>query len=368
MSIIFFIIVLAVLILSHEFGHFIVAKKSGIRVDEFGIGFPPRAWGKKIGETIYSINWLPFGGFVRIFGENNEEVATDEERKRSFISKPKIVQAAVIAAGIIFNLILAWIIFSIVLTMGIPASTSFVPAEKLESLELTVVGVAPDSPADKAGIEALDAIVYLRSSRDQITTNLTPELLQEFVRAHSQGPITFGYKKAGGEGILETQIIPQVGIYNDSPAIGVSMDLVGIFKVNILRAPYEGLLLTSRLTVATLKGYAVIIRDIFIGQGREVLGVISGPVGIAGLVGDAASHGAGSALILTAIISISLAIINLIPFPALDGGRLLFLIIEAIKGSPIKPKVAMITNSVGFILLILLLLIVTYSDIAKLIH
>src|SRR3990172_11601404 len=103
MAILVFIIILSILVILHELGHFLMAKRAGIRVDEFGIGFPPRIWGKKIGETIYSINWLPFGGFVRIFGENNEEVATDEERKRSFVSKPKLIQAAVIAAGIIFN-------------------------------------------------------------------------------------------------------------------------------------------------------------------------------------------------------------------------------------------------------------------------
>ena len=146
------------------------------------------------------------------------------------------------------------------------------------------------------------------------------------------------------------------------------MDLIGIYQTNILRAPLEGLILTSRLTVETIKGYASIIIELFKGEGREVLKAVSGPVGIWQLVKDAiAEGGMVSLLVLTAFISLSLAVINLIPFPALDGGRLLFLLIEAIKRSPIKPKVTLITNSIGFILLIILLLVVTASDILKLI-
>ncbi|HEY4506288.1 MAG TPA: M50 family metallopeptidase [Candidatus Paceibacterota bacterium] len=366
MGVIVLIIVLAVLILSHEFGHFIVAKKSGIRVDEFGIGFPPRIWGKKIGETIYSINWLPFGGFVRIFGENNEEVATDEERKRSFVSKPKLIQAAVIAAGIIFNLILAWILFSFVLTLGMPASSSFVPVEKLHSLELMVAGVTPNSPAEKAGLLRGDRIAYLETGETKVHEP-TPEALKDFISAHSNEEITFGYKRDNNE-VAEARARPEIGISPDGPAVGISMDLIGIYQTNILRAPLEGLILTSRLTVETIKGYASIIIELFKGEGREVLKAVSGPVGIWQLVKDAiAEGGMVSLLVLTAFISLSLAVINLIPFPALDGGRLLFLLIEAIKRSPIKPKVTLITNSIGFILLIILLLVVTASDILKLI-
>ncbi len=359
-TVVIFILILLILVLSHELGHFIVAKRARIRVDEFGFGFPPRILGKKIGGTLYSINWLPFGGFVKIFGEDNETPMSLEEEKVSFARKPKLIQAMVLIAGVVFNLILAWLIFIGLLATGMPASSTIVPLEKLQNPKLTIVDVATDSPALKAGLKDNDQIIQVIAGDEELT-RLTPEGLRDFILQHGKENLTVVTTNG------QTTLSPALGVYGNEPAIGVALDLVGTYRVSWYRAPIESTVFTARLTWLTMEGYYTMIKNLVVGRGGEVLAAVSGPVGIAGLIGQARSLGAIYVFVLAAIISISLAILNLMPFPALDGGRLLFLIIEAIKGSPIKPKVALIANFTGFALLILLLLIVTYNDILRLI-
>ncbi len=255
MSIIIFLIILAVLVLVHEFGHFIVAKKSGIRVDEFGLGFPPRILGRKFGGTLYSLNAIPFGGFVKIFGEDSHDVEVAEgDKSRSFQYKPKGIQALVLVAGVTFNLIFAWL------------------------------------------------VIFLRF-------------------------------------IIETPKMP----------IGA---LVDSFRI------------TGFLIVETAIGLSKFLYNAITLQAD--LSQVSGPIGIVSIVSDASSQGFISIISLMALISINLALINLIPFPALDGGRLLFVAIEAIIRRPISPKFVTVTNTVGFALLIILMIVVTTHDIFNL--
>ena len=366
MSIILFIIILAILILAHEFGHFIVAKKSGIRVDEFGIGFPPKLYGKKFGETEYTINAIPFGGFVKIFGEDpNSESMTGPESSRSFVNQPKIIQIAVLCAGVFFNLLLAWILITSSLLIGSAfSSTSPHPnGQWVEKPVLTIVEVVKDSPADKAGIRAGDTITsFSNAFKQDSVKNATPEIFQSFIADYPKEPISISIER--GNKAQRVAVIPKEGIVSGRPAIGIAMDMVGTMKLPLHLAIYEGGKLTLLYTKETFKGIFGLISASF--QGKADMAQVSGPVGIVKIVGEASHLGFDRLLALTAIISINLAVVNILPIPALDGGRVFFVLIETVKRSPIKPKFANTVNAIGFFVLLALILIVTFSDVWKL--
>lgn len=354
-----------VLVLVHEFGHFFTAKKFGIRVDEFGFGFPPKIFGKKFGETEYSLNLLPIGGFVKIFGENpNEENMNGPDADRSFINKPKWQQAIVLFAGVFMNFILAWILFSIGFMSGLPASVgSEVKGYELKNVNLVVVSVAPESPAEIAGLKSGDKIISIKSADDSVD-EINPDTMKSFVVSHSKEEIEIGYKRGKNENIFLAKVVPVLDSKDGEARIGIAMDQIGTAKLPILTAFKEGLSLTWFVTKGTVVGlYKLISEGI---QGRGSFDSITGPVGMVGIVGDAYQFGFVYLLSFAALISVNLAIINLLPFPALDGGRLFFLLIEKIKGSRINPKFANTANMIGFGLLILLMLVVTFNDIIKL--
>lgn len=352
MSIVIFIIILAVLIFAHELGHFLFAKIFRIRVDEFALGFPPTLLSKKIGETRYALNLIPFGGYVKIHGENpSEEPEADSER--SMINKPKYIQALVLIAGILFNIILAWVLISISLASGLPtAIQGTVNPKYVQNVHVVIADVIPNSPAEQAGIKKGDALIG----------NTTVEEVQNTIRG-SEGNMIQIIAVRNNQ-TMTFYATPEKETSDAPYTIGIAMSEIGLYKVPWYIAPYEGL----KLTLSS-------IRDIFLGlmnfifnifRGQADFSQVTGPVGIVGLVGEASSFGFIYLLGFTALISLNLAIINLMPFPALDGGRLLFVLIEAIKRSPIRPRIANTVNSIGFAILILLMLIVTYKDIAKL--
>lgn len=362
MSIILFIIILAALILVHELGHFIAAKRAGVRVDEFGLGFPPRLWKKKIGETVYSVNAFPIGGFVKIFGEDpSEESLKGKDSARSLTHKPRYVQAWIVSAGIVFNLLFAWVLISVGFMVGLPYSVDdSAYGTRVQNPSLTITQVLPLSPAQKAGLKGGDIIVSLSSGVDSLTNPRT-ETTQKFIASHEDVRLTY---LRGAE--TKTIIVRgKEGVVDGRRAIGISMDIVGFLKLPVHEAFFVGLSTTARMTYAMAVGILDFFKNIFVG--RADFKDISGPVGIVGIVSDASTLGFIHLLSLTAIISINLAIINLLPFPALDGGRLFFLLIETIKRSPIKPEIANITNGIGFLILIAVMVAVTFHDIAKLI-
>ncbi|PIT91080.1 hypothetical protein COU17_02210 [Candidatus Kaiserbacteria bacterium CG10_big_fil_rev_8_21_14_0_10_49_17] len=365
MTIITFIIVLLVLILVHEFGHFITAKRSGARVDEFGIGFPPKVVGIRRGETLYSLNLIPFGGFVRIFGEDPTQVADDDpDRHRAISNLPKKKQALILVAGVAMNVLLAWVLYIAVLAIGVPAVLEPENQAYVHNEALTVGYVVPDSPAEQVGIEAQDII----SSIETETASLyTPdgEGVSAFIQAHADEELRIVLMRDGEEKTVTVRAESWLIEGEETPAIGISMALVGTLRYPIHRAVIEG----TKETFSTLYRVAVGIGGFIYDALRfqADLSSVAGPVGIVSLVGVAASSGFTSLLLFTALISLHLAVINVIPFPALDGGRLLFLGIESVKGSKIKPAIAQWANLIGFALLILLMVAVTYNDILRLI-
>ncbi len=364
MNILIFLIILLVLIVSHEFGHFIVAKKSGIRVDEFAFGFPPKIFGIKKGETTYSLNALPVGGYVKIFGENpTEESISGPDSKRSFVNKPWYIQAAVLLAGVTMNFLVAWLLFSVGFMSGLPTSLGAEPAGTvITNQSLTITSILKDSPAEKAGLKIGDKLKEFKTTTD-VTETPSATSVQYFVRKHGTEPITVSFER--GPDALTAIVTPKNGLVDNAPGIGISMDTIGTLKLSVPQAVWQGLTLSAHLFVATVVGFYTLLHDAFLGHGS--IAGITGPVGIVGVVGDAAHFGFIYLLSFTALISINLAVINLVPFPALDGGRLLFLLIEKIKGSRINPAVANMVNLIGFGLLMLLMAIITYHDIIKLI-
>lgn len=361
MSVLIFLLVLFVLVLVHEWGHYITAKLTGMRVDEFGIGFPPKLFGVKKGETEYTFNALPIGGFVKILGE--DEVVDGPDRERSFGGKNKWAQALVLVAGVTMNILFAWLLFTIAFAHGVDEGVE--EAKASESARLVVSSVVSGSPASDA--ELPPGITVSAVSRGSETlTSLTPSGFSEFVSRGGEEPIQIAYTK--GEELLIANVVPKVGIIQadpERPAVGVALTLVDTIQYPLHLAVKEGFFYTIESTVAITSGIFTLIHDAVVGQAD--LSQVTGPVGIVGMVGDASAYGISALLMFTAFISLNLAVINLLPFPALDGGRLLFVCIEAVTRRPMPVKATQVANTVGFALLILLMVVVTWNDISKLI-
>lgn len=335
-----FIVILLALVLSHEFGHFFSARKFGIKVEEFGFGIPPRIlslWRDKKG-TLYSLNFLPFGGFVKIFGEEDD-----------FGGKQIWVRALVLASGVLANILLAYFLFIIISGVGVPQATF----EKDAGAEITVLGVAPASPAENVGIRA----------GDQITGFGKIEDFQDFVKRNSGQNITVGLRRGKEE--LKITALARANPPEGEGALGIALGYVRIEKSLWYRAPVDGARLTRQALQGTILGFWEIIKNLI---KKEPIGAeVAGPVGIFNITSSAVSLGLNTILMLAAILSVNLAVINVLPFPGLDGGRLFFLLIEAVRGKRISPKVSAWAHSLGLALLIALMLAITYHDIAKLV-
>jgi regulator of sigma E protease len=361
MSILIFIVMLVVLIVGHEFGHLIAAKLSGMKVPEFGIGFPPKLWGKKIGDTEYSVNALPFGGFVKIVGEDATEASNDPA---AFSNRPKILQAFTLFAGPFSNVILGFIFFSIAFMSGIPtALESSEYAGRLTNERIVIAEVLPGSPADKAGIHAGDRVISITAN--DITTPIErPEAIAGLI-AEANGAVRMTVLRDNKQ--VELTATPEKGLISEEPdrqALGIASALVGTLQLSFFEAVAKGFSETVEKTQAIVVGMGQLI-GAAVTLTADVKN-IAGPVGIASLAGDAASFGFGSILSFAALISLNLAVLNLLPFPALDGGRLAFLLVETIIRRPIPTQITNTVNTVGFAILILLMLAVTAHDIFKL--
>ncbi len=365
MTILFFILILIVLILVHEFGHFSVAKMFGIKVHEFGIFFPPRLFAKKFGETEYSFNLLPFGGFVKIFGENYDEGKDDP---RSFVNKSRWKQVSVLLAGIVFNLIFAWLALSVGYVVGLPTATEHNGFGYVQGAAPTVVATIPGSPAEKAGLLVGDRIEKLETGHDSIdirtlNTSAQADVATNFIIAHPDESIVITYVRDDAEMIALAKA--QEGIVDGRKAIGLQLEDVGTLRLPPHLALAQGAMLAWDITQNTATGLAGFLKQIVTGHAN--FGEVAGPIGITVFGAAAIKSGFGAAVTLAALISINLAIINLIPIPGLDGGRVFIVLVEGIRGKPISQKLMLNLTLAGFALLILLMLVVSYHDIAKLI-
>src|SRR3989338_179319 len=361
-TLLIFLIVIAALVLSHEFGHFIVAKWKGMRVDEFGFGFPPRLFGKQYGETTYTFNLLPFGGFVKIWGEDDMEGASDP---RNFAARNAWERFLVPVAGVGMNFVLAYVLFTFGHAIGIPSVVG--AGEGARDAMVRVVDVVPGSPAAEAGVKAGDSILELIPSSDTESSwhsrNLNVseiEQVQDFVKMHAGVEITMVVER-----VHEKLLLP-ITLRNEAPPgeglLGIAMAKVGIVRTPWYRAPWEGLLTTISTTKFVAEGLAFFFANIF---SSDVINSVAGPVGIAKVAGEANALGFIYLLQLVAVLSINLAILNILPIPALDGGRVLFLIIEKLRGKPVGVHISQFAHTAGFLVLIFLMLVVTYFDLTR---
>ena len=366
LSILLFILVLIVLILVHEFGHFNVAKMFGIRVDEFGIFFPPKLFGIKWGETEYTFNSIPVGGFVKIFGETVDDESDPSVAKnpRSFVHKPRLVQAAVIVAGIICNILFAWIVLSAGYVIGMQSAVDHVGVGTVKDAKVTILDVLPKSPADTVGLKMNDIITSLQTATDILPQGATSDETRAFIAAHDSQSIILTVNRNGTSKTFLAK--PADGIVAGHKALGVELEDVGILKLNPALALVQGAIVTKEMTIQTAVGLGTFLSTIV--HGTANYSSVAGPIGIVKIGSAAINSGIIETIFIAALISINLAIINVIPIPGLDGGRLLFIIIEGVRGKPISEKVATRITIVGFGLLILLMLVVSYHDIIRLVY
>lgn len=356
LTIITFIIALGILILMHELGHFIAAKKTGVKVEEFAFGFPPRIWSKKRGETTYVINAIPIGGYVKMLGEL--EKSSD---RRAFENQNRWRRFVISVAGVTANLILAWLILTLGFIIGMAplvSSPDAIPGKKI-STEVVIAEVIKDSPAEKAGF-AQGAYISSATTKDGTINFTSISQFSSFTASHRGEKVVFNYK------IDDQTYDKEVTLSKDKEAsLGVLGIEHSIVRVPWYRAPYVALRETYKITELTV----IFLKDFFVklfSTGKVAEGV-GGPVAIYVMTGAVVKIGIMAILQFIALLSINLALINILPFPALDGGRILFIILESIARKKIvKEKVEQIIHTIGFALLIVLIVLITYKDIANL--
>ncbi len=365
LTIIVFILILGVLIFAHELGHFVSAKKAGIKVEEFGFGFPPRIFGFKKGETTYSLNAIPLGGFVKIFGEDRPSPeATDDKPSQSkfaFYNKPIWQRALILVMGVVMNLVVAVILLSVVHMLGVPTFVEQGQETNYRNIQIQIVETAKNSPAENAGIKAGDSIVSLTFGSEKIEIKEIEDV-QKFIAFHSGQEISMEIKR--GNDLIIKNLTPRIDPPKEEGALGIAMSKTGLVSYPWYTAILKGFETTGKLAVTMITMFWLLIKTLLF-QGK-MIGEIAGPVGIAMLTSQVVHLGWVYVLQFAAILSINLAIINILPFPALDGGRLLFLLIEKMKGKPVKFKTERVAHALGFAILIGLMVIITLRDVIKL--
>jgi regulator of sigma E protease len=425
LTIVTFIIVLSVLVFVHELGHFFVARKFSVKAEEFGLGFPPRIFGlqvwrerrlKKIAEseniemelkatpladgseiiketiidekreidevcwvrkfrfirgsreigqdeqkygTVYSINWLPLGGFVKIKGENDPSADSGQEEDRdSFAFRPIWQRALILSAGVAMNVILAMVLLAVGFMAGLPQAldNNLDARAQVSDKKIQIVQVMKNTPAESAGLQIGDAIISIDNN-----SFLNYQELQNYVASNIGHKLSYKIKR--GQALTEAQIVPELMKETAKGGIGIAITETGIVSYPWYLAIGQGIKTTLILIWAIIMAFYELIKGLIFGQG--VIADLAGPVGIATLTGQVARLGFIYLLQFTALLSINLAVINFFPFPALDGGRVLFLIIEKIKRAPVKREVEVAIHNIGFALLMILVLLVTFRDVSR---
>lgn len=375
LTIIAFIIILGILVLVHELGHFIAARIFKTDVEEFGMGFPPRAigtyktkdgqrkwiFGKKLKSedapnTIYSLNWFPLGGFVKIKGEDTSQL----KEQGTFGSKKLWQRAVILVSGVSMNAIFCILLLSIGFGFGIPSVLDdqvLDQATSVKDIKIQIVSISKDSPAQEVGLQAGDAITAIDGEPVHTT-----EFLQNYVYSHEGRTIVLEIYRGSSRKIIEA--VPRVLDDSDNHSIlGIGTIKTGIVTYPWYQSLWHGIKATYNLLIALLIAFGTLIKNII--STGEVAAELAGPVGIAVLTGQVVSMGIVYVLQFAALLSLNLAIINILPIPALDGGRVLFLIIEKIKGSAVNQKIEALVHNIGFAVLMILIVLVTYRDLTR---
>lgn len=345
------------LVVLHELGHFILAKKFGVRVDEFGIGYPPRLFGKKIGETIYSLNLLPFGAFVRIYGEEDEGQGQD-----SFNQKKLWQRALIIGGGVISFWLISIVLLTIVMFMGAPSVISDQELGSFREDKVQIAAIAANSPAAEVGLKVGDIITGAKNLSGQEVNFDKVEQIQNFTK-NNEGRKIFLIIKRGSE-VFDVFLIPRVSPPEGEGAMGVALVRTALKSYPWWQAPAKGVTGTFNLTLMVINGWAQAIKNITQGQPSGVQ--VMGPVGIFSFMSQVGELGASYFLQFIALISVYIALFNALPIPSFDGGKLLFLAIEAVRKKPVPVKIEQNITLTFFGILILLMVWVTIKDVSRL--
>ncbi len=361
-TILVFLLILSILVLIHEAGHFFVAKFFNIKVEEFGFGLPPRAFGIKRGETVYSINWLPIGGFVKLYGEDEagsgkvsfsqkEKETKPKDADRAFYSRPVWQRATVVFAGVFMNFVLAVTIVSILFSViGVPIPGKDVKVDRLIN----------GAPAQKAGLRTGEIIVSINSIKIE-----SPEELVAYTKKHLGEKLTLEIKDQNAN-IRKVEVTPRKDYPSDQGPMGVAISSSVITKkYPIWEAPFVGTKEVLNQSVLIGKGLFTVVSQL-VTQG-SVPKDIAGPVGIAQLTGTVVGIGLPAVLSFVALLSLNLAIINILPIPALDGGRLFFILIEGFTGRKVSPRIENYAHTIGMAVLLGLIALITIHDLIRII-
>ena len=380
---IIFILILLVLVLIHEAGHFFAAKISGVKVDEFAFGFPPKLFSIKKGETNYIFNALPLGGYVKIFGENGDD-KDSKNNNRNFSNKNPFIKIFILAAGVVMNFILAYFLISlsVYINKAVPLDNlspqdyqKYLSENKIGDKSFVIEDISKNSPAEKSGLVVGDEIenIFINKNnkdnssdfdlkKDDLNQNIT-SVLSRKINESDTDSLVFTIKNKDGK-INDIKVSP---VENDSlnkKLIGLSISSFIDVKLSAFDSLKIGFEKTINFTSETLKGFGDLFKNLF--TKGQISKDVSGPVGLINAVSQAKSLGIEYIILLAAVLSISLGVFNILPFPALDGGRILFVIIETITKRKISEKWQNILNTAGFAFLILLMVIITIKDIMKL--
>lgn len=345
---------IAVLIILHELGHFFAAKKFGVKVEEFGFGLPPRVWGRKFGETLYSINALPFGGFVRMEGEEKRS-----DSPASFSRKPLWQRFSIVAAGVVVFWIIAALIFAVLgATYGIPAAVGD-EENNVANPRVRVVGVAADSPAQGSGLQVGDTITHVAGQEISKVGEI-----QRISAAHAGKEIVMRLER--GNAVQEIRLTPREDPPPGEGPVGIQLIRAGLVQHPWYEAPWRGLERTWNVSTSVFAMFGLLISRLAGGEGLPPGTHIAGPVGVIDLLKNSLALGIPSFLTFVAVISVYLAIFNTLPIPALDGGRMFFLLLEGIRHKPMPEKLEQRLILISFFILIPLILLITANDIRRL--
>lgn len=382
LTIIVFIAVLSLLVFVHEFGHYYSARKLGVKAEEFGFGFPPRIFGfyrdqnkrwrflrgnksleklKKEGDlapsdTVYSINWIFAGGFVKIKGQDGDSKSESD----SFASKSAWKKAIILAAGVIMNVVLAWFLLGVGYLIGLPEDLDMAGKRaKITDAQVMVIGVYKDSPASQAEIEPGEIIKKVNNQAIE-----TIDDLQVLIDTQVDKETTLLLSKHLDDEVREVVIVPEFNEEIGRGVIGVEIFNTATISYPFFDAFWQGAKNTGLYLKLIVLAFYNLFADLIAGESVE--GQVGGPVAIAKYTGQMARFGIAYLLQFIALLSLNLAIINILPIPALDGGRLLFLLVEKIKGKPVREDIEGVLHTIFFFMLIALIIFVTYKDIANL--
>lgn len=355
LTLVIFLVVLSLLVFVHEFGHFVMAKRAGMKVEEFGFGFPPKAFSVHWKGTDYSINWIPLGGFVRIKGESGEH-AHDAD---SFASKSAWKRFLVLIAGVVMNFVTAALLLSVGFMVGLPTilDGDLLASARVSDPVIRILSVLPSSPAARAGIAANDVLVAIDGvpATDLVASH-------DAIGASADDGVDLLVRKQDGTE-THTTVSAEDLAGQDLRGIGVGLAATGFVSYPFFPAIVEGVASAASYLVEILKAFGSLFTSLLVQH--KAPADLSGPVGIAVMTGQAARLGFVYLLQFAAVLSLNLAVVNVLPFPALDGGRILFLFIEKLRGRAVDAALEAKLHGFGFFLLMALVLFVTFGDVLR---